>query len=251
MGEWLGEVWEWKLEWNRELRERERAQADELLSSIKEINLQAGMKDCWRWKHTPNGLFSVNSAYKAFRQARSENGTNCEQMDFKKLWKAPAPHKMKTTAWRILKGRMATCDNLIRRNILAANSNSDCILCKSQLEDLNHLFFSCQITCDLWKEILSWIGIQTTMQRMAKENFLAFSNLGDKVDFHFMACVWICVVWCIWKARNDCIFSKASWNISKVVTEIKIRTWSWTQVYKQMPQSLDLKSWMIKPKVIE
>ncbi|XP_057774917.1 uncharacterized protein LOC130993898 [Salvia miltiorrhiza] len=209
------------------------------------------MKDCWRWKPTPNGLFTVNSAYKAIRQARLENGINCEQMDFKKLWKAPAHHKMKTTAWRIFKGRLATCDNLTRRNILAANSTSDCILCKAQLEDLNHLFFSCQITMELWKEILSWIGIQTALQRTAKENFLAFSNLGDKADNHFLSSVWICVVWSIWKARNDCIFSQASWNKSKVVTEIKTRTLSWTQVYKQTPQPLDFKSWMIKPKVME
>ncbi|XP_057811861.1 uncharacterized protein LOC131026106 [Salvia miltiorrhiza] len=197
MGEWVEGIWEWKLEWVRELRERDLFHVNELLSLIDNVSLTPGKIDGWKWKASPNSSFSVNSAYKVMcRDSRSKTQSN-KGLEFQYIWKAAAPHKAKFSAWRILKDRMATCENLIRRQVSIPNAESICVFCRSQQEDTNHLFFICQRTSEAWYDILSWLGLQAVLPSSAKDHFLAFTSLGNKRDTKLLRNVWICMVWCI------------------------------------------------------
>jgi hypothetical protein len=47
--------------------------------------------------------------------------------------------------------------------------------------------------------------------------------------------VWHSVIWCIWKARNDCIFNNVRKELSEVVEEIKVLSWRWSAARLKIP----------------
>lgn len=40
-------------------------------------------------------------------------------------------------------------------------------------------------------------------------------------------CIWECTSWLIWKTRNAILFRKEQIVMSKLVEELKARSWSW------------------------
>ncbi|XP_057790634.1 uncharacterized protein LOC131007745 [Salvia miltiorrhiza] len=194
-----------------------------VLSSI----VNEGKPDGWKWKATPNGIFMSKG------------------LDFKRIWKAPTAHKAKTTAWRIMNGKMATVDNLLKRKVPFPNSEHICALCQVPPENTNHLFFSCQKSAEIWYELLSWFGKQSVLQSNAIDQYLAFTNIGHKKDAHFLVGVWICTVWSIWKERNELRFNNGKWDKGKMVADIKSRLWSWKQAYNMNTAPDDFRSWFI------
>ncbi|XP_057811338.1 uncharacterized protein LOC131025559 [Salvia miltiorrhiza] len=249
MGEWSDNGWEWRLLWNRDLREREELQLSELLSILNNHSLCVGKNDEWRWKPNSNGLYTVKSAYKLIRGDRASSRLRLNKQEFQMIWRALVPHKMKITAWRIVKGRVATFENLLRRHIQLPPSSTNCIFCKSHTEDMNHLFFTCSQTVEIWLAIIQWLGVQTVQQREVCNHFIAFMGLGNKAATPFLSSVWICLIWSLWKVRNECIFDQGSWNKDKMVFEIKQRLWSWTKVYMMEISSSNFHSWLRNPNI--
>ncbi|XP_057770677.1 uncharacterized protein LOC130990461 [Salvia miltiorrhiza] len=242
MGRWVEGQWVWNLEWSRALLDREKKQADLLLSFINNFQINEGKLDCWRWKLSPEGLFTVKTAYKAiFNQGapptQSKNGV------FSTIWNTPAMHKAKSTAWRIINGRIATCDNLLKRNVPIPNSEMLCVFCKTHNEDADHLFFSCQMSSEIWYNLFRWVGKQSALPSSAKAHFEVFINLGSKKEFGFLSGAWLCAVWCLWKQRNACRFNQVPWVKEKVITEIKTRLWGWQQIFSRSPPSRDFRFW--------
>ncbi|XP_057774855.1 uncharacterized protein LOC130993835 [Salvia miltiorrhiza] len=154
-----------------------------------------------------------------------------DSFEWQQVWKAPVSLKVVTTAWKVLKQRMATCDNLQRRQVLISSSEARCTLCKLNEESIEHLFFDCQKAVEIWNEILIWIGKLAVNHHTAKDHFLAFTNLGRKEDISFLTCVWICTIWCLWKLRNGCKFNQELWSKDKMIAEIKSRLWSWRMAF--------------------
>ncbi|XP_057793433.1 uncharacterized protein LOC131010054 [Salvia miltiorrhiza] len=114
------------------------------------------------------GIFTVKVAYKALSNGASDHQSkNLNSPSFGTL-----RHRIrqKTTAWRIMDGRLATCDNLLKRQVSVPITETVCALCKLQLEDTNHLFFSCQKTTEIWYEVLLWLGKQLALPSNAKDH---------------------------------------------------------------------------------
>ncbi|XP_057786556.1 uncharacterized protein LOC131004002 [Salvia miltiorrhiza] len=133
MGTWNDGVWEWNLEWRRILLDREKDQVSTLLSFINNFKLVMGKPDGWKWKLSSDGCFTVKSAFKAIC-----DGVCAPQQKnpaLSSIWKAPATHKAKVIAWRMLCGRMATIDNLLKRQVPIPNSETACKLCYLEDED--------------------------------------------------------------------------------------------------------------------
>lgn len=86
----------------------------------------------WRWD--PGGRFSVKSAYSAL----SEGGVR--DVHANKLWRLRIPLKGKIFYWIVLKKRLLTADNLIKRGW---TGDTTCVLCGSEEETMDHLFTNC------------------------------------------------------------------------------------------------------------
>ncbi|XP_057791183.1 uncharacterized protein LOC131008313 [Salvia miltiorrhiza] len=243
MGEWIEGTWEWKLEWDRNLRERELEQIRTLRSCVSKIRLNAGTLDAWRWKAASSGVFSVKTAYETLFKNRRMSNLWGVQKEIAMIWKAKVPAKVIATVWKVLKGRIATVDNLRRRQVVTHSATDFCVLCQVKEETIEHLFFLCQKTDEIWKEILSWTGNQAAFHSKTKAHFNAFVNLGSNKDVDFFLAVWMCVIWSIWKTRNNCIFNQGSWNKDRMMAEIKARLWAWRSYSNQTMQEQEFRGW--------
>ena len=91
---------------------------------IKSIPLSSCLpEDTIVWAATPNGLFTVRSAYRlAMEEVRSSNrGSSSDPSKirrfWKRLWKLQVPHKVRHFAWRACRDILPTKENLFRRGI--------------------------------------------------------------------------------------------------------------------------------------
>jgi hypothetical protein len=78
-------------------------------------------EDSFRWSLNQNGMFKVNSMYKAMivRNVWENN----------LLWKLKLPLKIKKILWYLNKGVILTKDNLVRRNW---TGSTRCVYCSKK-----------------------------------------------------------------------------------------------------------------------
>lgn len=87
--------------------------------------------------------FTVNKAYK--KEDMVQTG---EQPKFWiKIWKCPAPTKVKCFTWLVAKRACLTREVLKRKGSIIV---SKCYLCNERDETNNHLFLHCKFTAQLW-----------------------------------------------------------------------------------------------------
>ena len=87
------------------------------------------------WDPSNSGKFSINSPWECIR-------TRKESVDWDKLiWFAGRIPKTAFCLWLAIRSRLGTQDRLHY-----AGSNLNCLLCNSQPEDHDHLFFTCSVS---------------------------------------------------------------------------------------------------------
>ncbi|XP_057806191.1 uncharacterized protein LOC131021118 [Salvia miltiorrhiza] len=198
-GFWEGELWVWAVEWMRELREREKGQVEELLLVVSDFAPCTGLTEGWRWKATPDGFFTTKSAYDLLAATREEQ--QVQPLEMAKVWKAPTPHKAKVTAWRCLRNRLATCDNLRRINIQIGVEERWCNACVSSEETTEHLFLHCPKAAAVWDQIYQWLDIKTANPRSILQHFISFIAAGKrKKDRRLLKALWMGTVWLFWES---------------------------------------------------
>lgn len=208
--------------------------ADELYGILDSVTLVRDRNDFWRWRHTQNGIFTVKVAYQRYIvEAHAEPDiSEVQSCSFKYLWNNFAPRRVPTIVWKALRQRLPTKDNLIRRGIHFDEGEKNCVLCDEQKEETtSHIFFECKAAFGIWSSIYKLLRMTMVMHNNPSLNFLQHSFLfeSDK-DRMFGNTLWICVVWTIWKARNEAIFRNTVPNFSSMIEEIKARLCSWVSV---------------------
>ncbi|KAL8469918.1 hypothetical protein ACS0TY_032692 [Phlomoides rotata] len=177
MGGWVNGEWVWNFRWTRTLSARDLTSFNEIISFLNKNKLHQRQVDHWEWIHCNKGKYVVNKAYKVLLSRREGIEQNIrERMRFSKLWKSWAVRKATTTAWKILKDRMTTTDNLGGRGISLSSDELKCQLCKEQDESIGHLFFNWQLTkkadvCSLGVLILEIISGRNSSKAAFGEDF--------------------------------------------------------------------------------
>ncbi|KAK2423985.1 hypothetical protein QL285_034394 [Trifolium repens] len=110
-------------------------------------------------------------------------------------------------AWRLLRNRLPTKGNLVRRHIIPPDA-SLCVIGYGGVETAHHLFLSCPVFAPLWSLVPSWIGISSAYLLMLHDHFFQFtySAGGSRARRSFMQLLWLCCIWVIWHERNNRIF---------------------------------------------
>lgn len=112
--------------------------------------------------------------------------------------------------WLLIYGRCWTSDRLQRQNL---QNQGPCSLCSQSSETIEHLFFDCVYSKEVWFRILRRSGLQQlapTGSVRLPEWWLPNRKLIQRDTRKGFDSLVILVLWSIWKERNNRVFNRAS-----------------------------------------
>ncbi|XP_057779422.1 uncharacterized protein LOC130998000 [Salvia miltiorrhiza] len=229
----------------RVLFDREVTASNDLLSFISGTSPITGCADGWIWRATKEGMYTTKSAYEVIKGLGNEALLeSCNRERLAKIWNIQAPQKTRVTTWRILRDRLPTCENLRKRNIPLGEEEIMCNACCQHLETTNHLLLSCPKTEKVWIGIHWWLGIKAAWPQSVEAHFDLFTNLDKGNEGRlFLATVWVCTTWLLWKRRNESRFEGKNWEINDVIEEVKVRMWSWNKIFGLLDKEISSQAW--------
>ncbi|GAU47276.1 hypothetical protein TSUD_94650 [Trifolium subterraneum] len=101
--------------------------------------------DMWLWRPDPIRGYSVREAYRFLTSHQPISMIDADDL----IWHKQVPLKVSSFAWRLLRNRLPTKDNLANRGIITAEAQS-CVAGCGALESAQHLFISCSTFGSLW-----------------------------------------------------------------------------------------------------
>ena len=183
-----------------------------LWPTIIAIPIRNNSSDILIWPHD-NGKFSATSAWNQIRQR------NNKWVPSSWTWDRPGSQRHSLCTWQALLNKLPTIDNMKRRGIYHVNR---CSLCLQQEETVDHLYFACDYTKWIWKEILQRFELnrlpQPNLHQELGDLMQCFSRKGPltqlaKVTFR-------CAIWWMWKERCNRIFECQHTNNAQLLKEI-------------------------------
>ncbi|KAJ0586913.1 putative reverse transcriptase zinc-binding domain-containing protein [Helianthus annuus] len=201
-------------EWNRapsipmELDERQRLELFLQSVSLEDTN------DGWVWFNGREDDFSVASVKRWMR------GSNNEAVTFGFKWSKWVPTKCNIFMWRAYLDRLPTKTALIKRRIMI--ENNICDWCESNEETIEHILTGCAFSMGVWTAITTWCKVPRSFVFHVKDlvEMQDYSGVsGNKKEVLHGVIIITC--WCLWRARNDKVFSNKMPNVTDLVADIK------------------------------
>lgn len=112
---------------------------------LSNVVLQDSIFDRWRWILDCTNGYSVKGTYQYLTMPDTELDTGL----FDATWLKQVPQNVSVFIWRLLRSRLPTKDNLLRRRVLHDEDSLYVGGC-GYLETTYHLFFNCNIFGSLW-----------------------------------------------------------------------------------------------------
>jgi hypothetical protein len=199
------------------------------------------------WTPSSNGLFSTKSAYSLLCQSRSSTPPSPLSIpSWKHLWKLDLCDRLKLFLWKITWNLVPTKSRL-NSVFHIPSDESVCPLCRSDLDSLSHLFFSCIFARIAWKESF-WNIDSSAWSNLGMENWIKgilfpFSVFGipakDSHRFQVYASVFCDQMWFYRnKAEHDGIIP-APLTISLAIKKL---AWDHFSAWKA-PSSISPEKW--------
>ncbi|OVA08929.1 Reverse transcriptase zinc-binding domain [Macleaya cordata] len=137
-------------DWNLALsRDPKSSEIPELLSLLQIIGLEPpttdSLEDQMVWSLTKTGQYTVKSAYDHL------TANDVSFFPTKQIWFNKIPLKISFFMWTSYFNKILTLDNLKKRGHHLPNA---CYFCLKHEETSNHILLHCQLTKEIWAEIL-------------------------------------------------------------------------------------------------
>lgn len=126
----------------------------------------------WQWTPDIQAGYIVSDIYHIL--TTQTEPTDVGLLDF--VLHKQVPLKMSIFAWRFLRGRLPTKNNLVRRGLLSAEE-AGCVAGCGHDESMSHLFIHCESYGALWRHIRSWIGVSGVEPYDISEHLFRFIHL--------------------------------------------------------------------------
>ena len=98
------------------------------------------------WTETPNGIFSIKSAWESVR-------TRGPRVDWHKVvWFSKRIPRHAVILWLAIRRKLSTRDILAS---IGLSRDTRCVLCGNEGESHDHLFFSCPFSEGIWRLLCS------------------------------------------------------------------------------------------------
>ena len=159
-----------------------------MTKELDEVDLTP-QKDSVYWALEANGTYSSHSMYLKL----------CQGPEFQAaadVWKATVPLKIKIFIWQLIRGRLPSNDQLLKRK---GPSDGKCCMC-SQPENATHIFFECVLAKFLWSGLRSMLSVTWN-----PANFRHWFNISQGFRGHtriVLCLLFSSLWWWLWLTRN-------------------------------------------------
>ncbi|CAL1401342.1 unnamed protein product [Linum trigynum] len=158
------------------------------------------------WHNTPEGIFTVKSAYHLAVTLDRRQGcwrSEVSWMDkasWVRVWGANLPPKLKVFVWQILNRLLPTTEALIAKGVPVLPR---CPVCWAESETLEHLFLFCPVARALW----DYSGLASLGEGLPQHTFPLFLKwLMALLTQPPVLMSVVAILWRIWRSRNWVVF---------------------------------------------
>lgn len=188
--------------------------------SIKRIPVSLHTEeDLLIWPRTPDGIYSVKSAYQLLASKSQQAQAGPLDVDAGKrfwngIWKLQVLNKVRHFMWRASSESLPTNSNLFKRHIL---SDSSCSLCEDHPEDVLHCLWLCDYAKCVWFSNQTFCLPRTRVFRSFGDlaNFILTETSSNSTTLFSM------VAWSIWTRRNKLRAKQQVWDVSDTIKNAK------------------------------
>jgi hypothetical protein len=186
------------------------------------ISLDRDGEDKFWWSPSRKGKFDVRSFYKslAFKET--------SHFPWKSIWRTKVPLKTAFFAWAEALGKILTLDNLRQRRVVVIDR---CCICKKNGEFVDHLLLHCDAACVLWNAIFSRFSLSWVMPHRVVDLFACWWKGGRSQSAVVWKMVPCCLIWCLWRERNDRQFEDKERTIEELISFLFYSLYSWTNAF--------------------
>jgi len=155
------------------------------------------MKEVWKWVKEP--------------------GTKVSWADM--VWHKHGIPKHALTTWRAMRGRLLTKTLMNKRG---AKHDPTCVLCMSMEEDIEHLFWGCTFTREVWGQLLLHLQISPNIDTsLAREANRILHIRGKRLAAITRKWVFNAMIHECWQERNRRIFEGDRKKPGDIISAIK------------------------------
>ncbi|XP_058741777.1 uncharacterized protein LOC131614170 [Vicia villosa] len=131
---------------------------------------------------------------------------------WKQIWSAPIHTRVRNFLWRLAKNILPTRGNLVKKGV---KTTTECPLCHESEENMDHLFFQCHFSRQVW--FVSPLGLRIDVNSCVDYWMEKVLCDGDVLGSQFF-CV---ILWKIWHHRNLVVFNNSRFSPQLVAEEAK------------------------------
>ncbi|XP_019193842.1 PREDICTED: uncharacterized protein LOC109187900 [Ipomoea nil] len=132
------------------------------------------------------------------------------------IWKRFIPLKFAFTTWLCLHGRLP-----IKNAINFIDIDKKCSLCEVAMENINHLFFTCTFSKQVWENLSKWVGITRNtflINGAIKRNHR--DSRGTRPRSKMCVLAIMASVFHLWRTRNALYYDNVAADVNRTSTTI-------------------------------
>jgi hypothetical protein len=93
-----------------------------------------------------------------------------------------------------------------------------CCMCKTNGESVDHFLLHCELARALWDAIFSRFSLSWVMPLRVVDLFSYWWSGGRSRSAVVWKMVYSCLLWCLWRERNDRQFENKEMTIEELIT---------------------------------
>ncbi|GLT37027.1 hypothetical protein SLA2020_113690 [Shorea laevis] len=224
VGHFSNNSWIWKNIWRHDFIGRERNEEQRIKEILVRDLALSSQPDQRSWSFDTANGYTVRKAYSLMA---SQNRI-MEPRISKKLWGKLIPSKISCFGWRLILKGLPTKSALLKRGIQLQEEETNCCICRKELEDDNHLFVQCSKIQSLWMRCYNWWGISLPLPNTISFLWEAHSiGIKKLVNSDVWFLIFLVVTWSIWCMRNSIIHNSQQWDEDSTFDLIQRKTFAW------------------------
>jgi hypothetical protein len=146
---------------------------------------------------------------------------------WKAIWRVKAPRRVAFFVWTAAWGKILACDNLMRRGYALAGW---CCMCRNGWESGDHLLLHCVVASDLWSAVLQSFGVCWVFPNRIRDLLFEWYNSFGKHNSEIWNLVLLCLLWIVWRERNQRTFEDVEHPTSKLIELFFGLLFDWARV---------------------